>query len=75
MGILAYLAPRYLKTPWGVSEPVYPAHSLGAGCFQANQLARVVLYAALDRVHSGYFPVQLSTTVWSYVDDLSQRKE
>ena len=68
MAYSGYLQARTVKVQSCLGKRVRIANSIVAGCQFANSMARAHLYDALEFVHQRH----LRTSIWQFVDDLTQ---
>ena len=68
MLVQVYLAPRVIQSGRCCAEPIFPTNSLVAGCGEANNMARVTLFDAIELLLS-QFPATITNT---FVDDVKQ---
>jgi len=63
LGVQLHVAPRMVRVNGAVSDVIIPANGALAGCWQATEFARVLLYGILERLHDDFMPDQLGQVV------------
>ena len=63
LGIQLHVAPRMIRVNGVISDPIMPANGALAGCYQATEFARLLLYGIMDKLHADFLPDQLGQIV------------
>ena len=63
LGLQLHMAPRTLHVGGAVSDAIFPSNGFLAGCWQATEFARIMLYGLLDHMQLNYRPLEIGEVV------------